>query len=674
MLNSIQDLLSKAFKENTKAQEALKKAGLYSKELKYGLISKENVNTLDEYSHIFNCSFKDLIGLYVLPIDDPILGLVAFNLKGEAIYTNDARTGVINSRALKVFDCIELAPNIIEYLKNPKQNVIPLINGEIYEGLSLALLDSNIETIELKDDKLLPELQALGQFSITIKGLKVFKGSREQDKPISHTEEEATFIFENYRYLVKGLRLISSTKLKVIVSVFHNTQVHTDKIDLFSFRSRRSFAKILNDDLGLQNGEEHLTKIQVWLEKLTKHKQEETKEIILSENDRKEAIEFLKQPNLIDLIKQDIEKIGYIGEDKNKLLAYLVATSRKLSSPLSAQIRSQSGSGKSFLMERVADLINPEDVLYFSRISPQSLYYMDKDGLANKLLVIDEVSGSDEAEYSIRTLQSRKKLSMAVVMKDPATGKQKTKFFEVLGPIAYFDSSTSYGNNENENRCFTISLDESETQTKLIMDAHKNKRSIRSHADISDTIKLHHNVQRILRPLKVIIPFVDKVKFPAYFLRARRDFDRFLSLIEASAFLHQYQRKIVTDSSGEYIEATINDYEIAYSLQSEVIETSLSELNPMCKDVYDLILLNLARLGKELGKDSQIIDFTRKEVRHWSMKPDHVIKRIMRELESLEYLSKRINGAGGKYVYRLTAIDITSQYQNNMLHPSELLA
>jgi hypothetical protein len=55
------------------------------------------------------------------------------------------------------------------------------------------------------------------------------------------------------------------------------------------------------------------------------------------------------------------------------------------------------------------------------------------------------------------------------------------------------------------------------------------------------------------------------------------------------------------------------------------------------------------------------------------MKPDHVIKRIMRELESLEYLSKRINGAGGKYVYRLTAIDITSQYQNNMLHPSELL-
>ena len=175
MLSSIQDFLSKAFKENTKAQNALKKMGLYDKSLNYGFIGKEQVSTLDDYNNaLFPCPIKDLIGYYVLPIDDPILGLVAFNFNNETVYTEGSRTGVINSRALKVHEVIELAPNIFEYLKNPKVNCIPLINGEIYEGFSSALFDSNIETMELKDDKLLEELKALDWFYHSFDDLSKF--------------------------------------------------------------------------------------------------------------------------------------------------------------------------------------------------------------------------------------------------------------------------------------------------------------------------------------------------------------------------------------------------------------------------------------------------------------------------------------------------------------------
>ena len=123
----------------------------------------------------------------------------------------------------------------------------------------------------------------------------------------------------------------------------------------------------------------------------------------------------------------------------------------------------------------------------------------------------------------------------------------------------------------------------------------------------------------------------------------------------------------------EYIEATIQDYEIAYSLQSEMISSSISELNPMCKDLYDTITLSVAKIAKVEAKDCQAIDFTRKEVRNWSMKPDFVIKKIMRELESLEYLTKRISGLGGRYVYRLTILDLKTQHPNTLLHPKELL-
>jgi len=324
-------------------------------------------------------------------------------------------------------------------------------------------------------------------------------------------------------------------------------------------------------------------------------------------------------------------------------------------------------------MEKIAELINPEDVLYFSRITAQSLYYMGKDGLVNKLLVIDEASGSDEAEYSIRTLQSRKKLSMAVVMKDPSTGKQRTKFFIVDGPIAYLDSSTSYSNPENENRCFTLTLDESTDQTKRIMNAHIQKRINRTEFGIKEIIGKHHNAQRVLRPLKVIIPFAGKIEFPAHFLRARRDFDRFLSLMEASAFLHQYQRNIISTQEGEMIEATLKDYEIAYSLQSEVIGSSLSELNPLCKGVYDTIKENILRISKETRKPLDQVDFTRKDVRVWTMKQDHIIKDTMRELESLEYLGKRISGTGGRFIYRLSSLDTAHHFPNTMIPPKNLL-
>ena len=122
----------------------------------------------------------------------------------------------------------------------------------------------------------------------------------------------------------------------------------------------------------------------------------------------------------------DIELAGYVGEPRNKKLAYLIGTSRRLSKPLSAIFRAQSGCGKSFLMETVAELMPPEDVHYFSRLTPQALYYLEPDALTHKLLIVDERDGSEEAEYPIRTLQTRRVLKLAVPIKDPNSGKIKT--------------------------------------------------------------------------------------------------------------------------------------------------------------------------------------------------------------------------------------------------------
>ena len=92
---------------------------------------------------------------------------------------------------------------------------------------------------------------------------------------------------------------------------------------------------------------------------------------------------------------------------------------------------SQSGAGKSGITEVIERLTPPEDVVLLTRLTPQSLYYVGPGFLDQKLVIIEERYGSMEADYSIRVLQSRKKLIAAAPVKDPQTGTLKTRIFSV---------------------------------------------------------------------------------------------------------------------------------------------------------------------------------------------------------------------------------------------------
>ncbi|MBL0379324.1 MAG: hypothetical protein JKP90_06565 [Desulfofustis sp. PB-SRB1] len=53
-------------------------------------------------------------------------------------------------------------------------------------------------------------------------------------------------------------------------------------------------------------------------------------------------------------------------------------------------------------------------------------------------------------------------------------------------------------------------------------------------------------MQRMLMPLAVVNPYAEYLNYPSHSLRARRDHKKYLGLIRAVAFLHQYQREIQT--------------------------------------------------------------------------------------------------------------------------------
>lgn len=265
-------------------------------------------------------------------------------------------------------------------------------------------------------------------------------------------------------------------RLRATVKVTRGAAFHVDTLDLYASRSRAEFTKRVAKTLGIDADgvERDLLALLVEAESTTSDTETpaidpSTAPPAMTEAERAEALALLQRRDLLDQVARDIDALGFVGEATNTRLLYLVAISRKLPDPLSAIVLSQSGAGKSGLTEVLERLTPPEDVVLLTRLTPQSLYYIEPGFLDRKLVIVEERYGSMEADYSIRVLQSRKKLIAAAPIKDPQTGTLKTKVFTVEARAAFLEATTASGvNHENATRCFELMMDESPEQTRRI--------------------------------------------------------------------------------------------------------------------------------------------------------------------------------------------------------------
>ena len=112
----------------------------------------------------------------------------------------------------------------------------------------------------------------------------------------------------------------------------------------------------------------------------------EVKKKILSPSEREEAINFLMQPGLIERTNEAIGKAGVIGEHYNRLLMFIIFTSRKRENPLHIISFGSSGAGKSHLQEKVSELIPEEDKVPSTSFTSNALYYMGEYDLQHKII------------------------------------------------------------------------------------------------------------------------------------------------------------------------------------------------------------------------------------------------------------------------------------------------
>jgi DNA primase len=476
---------------------------------------------------------------------------------------------------------------------------------------------------------------------------------KQNDVRLEEREDGIYMFFTRRTYRVRGLSGRIQDHLRVNIKVDSSGISHLDSLDLYSAKSRATFVGCCRKVFEAGEGELH-SEINRLIEELEKiqalrgddKKSDEPKAMV--PEDEAEALAALRSPTLWRDILRDINLTGHVGEEANKGLVYLVGTSRLLDDPLSCSIISQSAAGKSVLAEAVERMMPPEEVRLYSRITQNGLFYIEGDGLVHKLMIIEERAGAEGADYSIRALQSKKKLIQAVPVKNPETGKIVTQTMTVLGPIAYIETTTSPRlHEENATRCFEIYLDQTKEQTKLIHERQKQARTLeglKKRDTVDKTILRHHNMQRLLKTMRVVIPFVHAVNFPADWLRTRRDHQRFLNLIEAVTFLHQHQREVKrTEDDLEYIEATVSDYRIAFELAQAVMGESLTEMKPPQREVLEAC----RRLQEERG------DYTRRDVRESTGLPHRRCWELLEDLVDLEYMVKPEGKQGQTCRYRL---------------------
>jgi DNA primase catalytic core len=525
-----------------------------------------------------------------------------------------------------------------------------------------------------KEQKINPENQCLTTSKFTY-----------TNNDLIYTSQQIQYTIRNVLKLknLESLRFILTVSLPLNqVTNKPTNQIYTDRIDLYLSRSRKGFESAVSKAFNLQPAliENDLLEITRFIEQDFNVRQTanetSTQKIDLAESEKTESLNFLKSKDLIKEIVKDITLLGYVGEEANKLLLYLCATSRKLEKPISVLIRSQSSTGKSYLIDKICDLLPIEDVHKWTSLTPKALYYMAEDALKHKFIAIDEREGMEEAEYPIRSLQSGSRLSLAVPIKNPTTGQTTTEQIIKEGPISYVDGSTDTRvNPENANRCFEIYLDESQEQTKRVQYQQKISHSLQGWKidTLKDTIKRkHQNAQRLLEPIKVIIPYIELLDFPSDWIRTRRDHDRFLSLIICITFLHQYQREHKTYKGKAYIESTLKDYELAYKVASVVIFNTFQELEKPLFDFYLKLQLMVTEKSKEQGIEKDKFWFTRKDVRQFTKLPDYLVNRFMKRLTNLEYFQIKGGINGSRHFYKLSQTINKKKILEGLTKPEDL--
>jgi len=478
-------------------------------------------------------------------------------------------------------------------------------------------------------------------------------------------KEVMVFRKKEYEYRLSGFEFTNAGKFKVSLTLSKEDKIlFKDLIKLGMASNRNRFVKAADD----KEIDSDLIQIEDLVKKQLEQEEHDKlmtpKQLyIMTEQEKNEAIKYLE--NTPDLLWKTIEitnRMGVVGEEIVRLMVYLCFTSRIMSDPLSITIKGEASSGKSFSCQNIQRLIPEEGYHFITRATANAFFHLAEDGMKHRIIYINELPGSESADYSIRTAQSEGDLILMMPVKDPQTGNMETITKKVSGPVGFLITTTKAQMfDENETRNFSVYSDDSPQLTTAIGDITVRK-ALGEEFSVDETeLNLLKNIQRLLNPdFKVIIPYAKEVfgNFPDKPVRIRRDRERFRVLIEIITVLHQFHREQVKAKDGKmHLISTLSDYLLAKMVAEATLTYTIYEIGPASEELWKTIKQMDTNYRQNNPEEIGEYGFKYKDVADYiGWKVDKVKKwmYVLVKAGLLEYTERGIGGKGKASTFKVS--------------------
>lgn len=435
---------------------------------------------------------------------------------------------------------------------------------------------------------------------------------------------------------------MGNMRISLVIIANESVRKHRLKIDLFETSNVEYHCKELSEKYGFDYHllEADLLELTDLLEQYrdelfnldSSSLSEELSEKELTPKAEEKAVEFLSKPQLFKNVDVLLEQSGIIGENNNRKILFTVASSYKMPYPLHAMVQASSGSGKSHLINSIAECMPQDELFDTTSITSKSLYYCTDKQLNNKLLIIQDWDGlDDDARFALREIQSFKKLKRTTIEKT-VTGNRKTVKRAVKANLASLIATTqSEVYQDNESRTIMLGIDESTEQTlRIIQRQNQRKAGVVNSEKEQEAKQLLRNCIRMLKPHQVVNPYADKIELPLDAKMLRRLNEQFQDFICQITLLHQYQRK--TDSQGRLI-ATKEDVKLAVEIFFDAIVMKVDELNGSTRQFFDKLKDYVK--SQPAGSTHK---FTQREIRQYTKLSNTPVNNYIKQLLEMEYI------------------------------------
>lgn len=375
----------------------------------------------------------------------------------------------------------------------------------------------------------------------------------------------------------------------------------------------------------------------------------------------------IKYTNILEeVIKLYNPKV--VGEEDNIKLLWCACISKDLPNKyrMSVIITSQSSAGKSNLTNSVLEPFN-DDVLEFTDYT-QAYLQRTEWNMNGKILKMEQMERTNEKRQislgKLKFMLSEGVLKIGLVEKNDK-GKNEPKMFEVRGIPVFISTSTNYNiDPETLNRTFLMQVDETEEQTKKIIDYvlddystlsindkwSKNKEKLKEYAKTYK--EFAHQITDIL------VPFKAKIKeiIPTSDITMRRDLAKILNLTCVIAFLNFPNRTLIANNDGQHFLTSVwgdtekrytyaliaeaSDFELALRIGGETIDQTINKVNKASKDLLD----RFKKIEAE-HLEGVTVSMVAKEIQ----KSDNRTRELLEQLRNSGFLTREREGKGYRY-------------------------